>query len=123
MLNPKNKKIISSCFDTPSYDHRHSRGEEDSIGWCATCVPDAKFGERGYCGHGEQNNEEEAPIIYPNSTNWGFCDPKCIGRDPANMIQVRSNELLTVKSNCVPTISVHWGGFFGRNVLSSFLLT
>ena len=60
---------MASCFD-PNF------GSKDSIGWCATCEPDAKKGERGFCGHGE-TKREEAPIIYPNSTNWGFCNTDC----------------------------------------------
>ena len=69
MLDPEGKKIMASCFD-PNF------GSKDSIGWCATCEPDAKKGERGFCGHGE-TKREEAPIIYPNSTNWGFCNTDC----------------------------------------------
>ena len=56
---------MSSCYDP-------THGGKDSIGWCATCDPNAKKGQRGYCGPGETSREEEAPIIYPNSTNWGF---------------------------------------------------
>ena len=61
---------MSSCFDP-------THGGKDSIGWCATCDSEAKKGQRGYCGPGETSRDEEAPIIYPNSTNWGFCNPKC----------------------------------------------
>ena len=64
---------MSSCFDP-------THGGKDSIGWCATCDPEAKKGQRGYCGPGETSRDEEAPIIYPNSTNWGFCNPKCTHR-------------------------------------------
>ena len=68
---------MASCFD-PTY----------STGWCATCDPEAKRGQRGYCGPGETNTEEEAPIIYPNSTNWGFCDENCGSRNgDENMLQ------------------------------------
>ena len=88
-MDPRDyKKVLYSCFDSPK-----------NIGWCATCDPDAKRGERGYCGPGETNKEEEAPIIYPNSTNWGHCDPKCTDRDPEkveNMIQASSKELLNL---------------------------
>ena len=102
MLDPRDyKKILHSCFDYPVYD-RHK-----NIGWCATCDPDAKRKERGYCGPGETSKEEEAPIIYPNSTNWGFCDPKCLDRnDDEKVIQARTQELLikSLKSNCVTTI-------------------
>jgi hypothetical protein len=69
LLDPEGKKIMASCFD-PNF------GGKDLIGWCATCDPKAKKGQRGYCGPGE-TNREEAPIIYANSTNWGFCDTKC----------------------------------------------
>ena len=86
-MDPRDyKKVLYSCFDSPIYD------KHKNIGWCATCDPDAKRGERGYCGG---NKEEEAPIIYPNSTNWGHCDPKCIRRnDKENIIQASSQELL-----------------------------
>ena len=70
LLDPEGQKIMASCFD-PTY------GGKDSIGWCATCDPKAKRGQRGYCGPGETSRDEEAPIIYPNSTNWGFCDKNC----------------------------------------------
>ena len=74
---------MSSCFD-PNY------GGKDSIGWCATCDPDAKRGQRGYCGPGETNRDEEAPVIYPNSTNWGFCNKNCRYRNEnENILQAR----------------------------------
>ena len=73
---------MASCFDPT--------GGKESIGWCATCDPKAKRGQRGYCGPGETSKEEEAPVIYPNSTNWGFCDTKCRGRNEDEiMLQVR----------------------------------
>ena len=75
---------MTSCFD--------STGVEDPIGWCATCDPKAKRGQRGYCGPGETKREEEAPIIYPNSTNWGFCHSECRGRwavGDEDMLQAR----------------------------------
>ena len=93
-MHPRDyKKILYSCFDSPNYDR------PKNIGWCGTCDPDAKGpGERGYCGPGETNKEEEAPIIYPNSTNWGFCDPMCTGRnfEDEKMIQASSQELLNL---------------------------
>ena len=73
---------MTSCFD--------STGGEDPIGWCATCDPKAKRGQRGYCGPGETNREEEAPIIHPNSTNWGFCHKDCLSRPgDEDMLQAR----------------------------------
>ena len=74
MLDPKGRKIKASCFDPTD-------GGETSRGWCATCDPKAKRGQRGYCSPGETSREEEAPIIYPNSTNWGFCNTKCNQRN------------------------------------------
>ena len=71
---------MSSCFD-PNLG-------KDSIGWCATCDPHAKRGQRGYCGPGETYRDEEAPFIYPNSTNWGFCNKNCRRRNE-NMLQAR----------------------------------
>ena len=83
LLDSKSKKKLSSCFDPTD-------GGENSIGWCATCDPRAKRGKRGYCGPGETSREEEAPVIYPNSTNWGFCDTKCRGRNEDEIkLQVR----------------------------------
>ena len=83
MLDPKGGKKLASCFEP-------TLGGKDSIGWCATCDPKAKRGQRGYCGPNETNREEEAPMIYPNSTNWGFCDTKCGGSSgDENMLQVR----------------------------------
>ena len=76
---------MSSCFD-PSF------GGKDSIGLCATCDPNAKKGQRGYCGPGETRRVEEAPVIYPNSTNWGFCDKNCKYRPgDENTLQARVN--------------------------------
>ena len=83
LLDPKNKKIMDSCFDP-------TVGGKDSFGWCATCDPDAKKGQRGYCGPGETSREEEAPIILPNSTNWGFCHTECRRRNgDEKMLQAR----------------------------------
>ena len=63
-----------------------------SIGWCATCDPNAKKGQRGYCGPGETSREEEAPIIYRNSTNWGFCSTECRGRyGDENLLKARAH--------------------------------
>ena len=74
---------MSSCFDP-------TNGGKDSNGWCATCDPDAKRGQRGYCGTGETSREEEAPVIHPNSTNWGFCYTECRGiTKDENMLQAR----------------------------------
>ena len=73
---------MSSCFDP--------KLGKDSIGWCATCDPHAKRGQRGYCGHGETHRDEEAPFIYPNSTNWGFCNKNCRNRNE-NMLQARAD--------------------------------
>ena len=83
LLDPKGRKVISSCFDPTG-------GGKDSFGWCATCDPNAKRGQRGYCGPGETTREEEAPILYPNSTNWGFCSTECRGRyEDGNKLQAR----------------------------------
>ena len=82
MLHPNGRKIMSSCYDP-------TQGGKGSIGWCATCDPEAKKGQRGYCGPGETSREDEAPIIYPNSTNWGFCDPKCEYRNGDGKIKAR----------------------------------
>ena len=85
LLDPKGRKIMASCFD-PTF------GGKDSMGWCATCDAKAKRGERGYCGPGETNSEEDAPIIYQNSTNWGFCDNECSKRSgDETMLQVREH--------------------------------
>ena len=70
---------MSSCFDGPEH-----------VGWCATCDPESKKGQRGYCGPGE-TSEEEGSIIYPNSTNWGFCHKDCRSRNgDENLIQARA---------------------------------
>ena len=82
ILSPRGRKILHSCFDP-------THGGKDSVGWCATCDPDAKRGQSGYCGPDQTNGEEEAAIIYPNSTNWGFCSTKCFGREEENMIKVK----------------------------------
>ena len=79
---------MASCFDP-------TLGGKDSIGWCATCDPIAKRGQRGYCGPGETKREEEAPIIYANSTNWGFCETKChYGSRDETWMQARQHFLL-----------------------------
>ena len=73
---------MSSCFD-PNLG-------KDSIGWCATCDPHAKRGQRGYCSPGETTKDEEAPVIHTNSTNWGFCNKNCLSRPgDENMLQAR----------------------------------
>ena len=88
LLDPKNRKIMTSCFDQTS-------GDKDSIGWCATCDPKAKRRQRGYCGPGETSRETEAPIILPNSTNWGFCHTECNRRNgDEEKLQVRVHIIL-----------------------------
>ena len=83
LLDPKNKEIMDSCFDPTD-------GGKDLFGWCATCDADAKRGQRGYCGPGETNREEDAPIIQSNSTNWGFCHKDCRSRrGDEDMLQAR----------------------------------
>ena len=84
LLDPKGRKLMASCFDP-------TLGGKDSIGWCATCDSNARKGQRGYCGPGETNREDEGPIIYPNSTNWGFCHKDCRSRNgDENLIQARA---------------------------------
>ena len=73
---------MASCYGQTDFG-------KGSIGWCATCDPEAKIGQRGYCGPGETAREEEAPIIYPNSTNWGFCNPKCRYRWDIKVVKAR----------------------------------
>ena len=50
-------------------------------GWCGTCNPDAKRGERGYCPLTGYNDEaEDDPrenTIVKTNQNWGFCSPTC----------------------------------------------
>ena len=83
LLDPKNKKIMDSCFDPTD-------GGKDLFGWCATCDQDAKRGQRGYCGPGETSRVEDAPIIHSNSTNWGFCHKDCRSRiGDEDMLQAR----------------------------------
>ena len=99
LLDPKNKKIMDSCFDP--------LGGKDSFGWCATCDPDAKKGQRGYCGPGETSREEEAPIIYPNSTNWGFCSTKCHQRNgDENLLQARVH-FISIRYLKLQLVKVH----------------
>ena len=94
------RKILSSCFDP-------THGGKDSIGWCATCDPNAKKGQRGYCGPGETNREEEAPIIYPNSTNWGFCSTKCHQRNgDENLLQARVH-FISIRYLKLQLVKVH----------------
>ena len=91
---------MSSCFDP-------SHGGKDSIGWCATCDPNAKKGQRGYCGPGETRRVEEAPVIYPNSTNWGFCDTECHRRNgDENMLQARIH-FITIRYLKLQIMKVH----------------
>ena len=92
ILNGRDEKLISSCYE-PTWKHGTAR----SIGWCATCVPEAKQGEPGYCGKGQNtspsDDNKEIFEVKPDSTNWGFCDPKC-GISKAkdeNVLQVRSD--------------------------------
>ena len=92
---------MASCFD-PTF------GGKDSIGWCATCDPNAKKGQRGYCGPGETSREEEAPIIYPNSTNWGFCSTKCRQRNgDENMLQARVH-FISIRYLKLQLVKVHY---------------
>ena len=84
-MSGKNNKLITSCYE-PKYGKTN--------GWCATCVPDAKKGEQGYCGKDQSlspdlNSNNEIPVIYPNSTDWGFCDPNCNGKPDVSKLQVR----------------------------------
>lgn len=66
VLERRRKKILAKCFH-----------ETDEYGWCATCHPDAKKGQPGYCGFGAKEVEAEAPKIDANSTDWGFCNSHC----------------------------------------------
>ena len=92
---------MSSCFDP-------THGGKDSIGWCATCDPNAKKGQRGYCGPGETSGVEEAPIIYPNSTNWGFCSTKCRQRNgDENMLQARVH-FISIRYLKLELLKVHY---------------
>ena len=86
LLDPKGRKLMASCFDP-------TLGGKDSIGWCATCDSNARKGQRGYCGPGETNREDEGPIIYQNSTNWGFCHKDCRRRNgDESLIQARAQQ-------------------------------
>ena len=86
ILSGADNKLISSCYE-PTI--------EQSIGWCATCVAEAKKGEPGYCGPDQNKNNleegnSEIPYIYPNSTNWGFCHQNCVEKRDENELQVSS---------------------------------
>ena len=81
---------MSSCYEPIK---RGNQGE--TIGWCGTCVPEAKKGDPGYCGSDQnmsvdENENSEILTVYPNSTSWGFCDRKCHTPKPVdeNMLQV-----------------------------------
>ena len=60
--NRQRKLKLASCYKMDKGDN----------GWCATCDPTAKIGTREYCG-----DEKHIPVMYPNSTNWGFCSKEC----------------------------------------------
>merc|ERR1712064_86753 len=68
----------------------------------ATCVPEAKQGEPGYCGKGQNmspsDDNKEIFEVKPDSTNWGFCDPKC-GIRKAKMILISSEECFELQDN------------------------
>jgi len=50
--------------------------EEESFGWCATCNPDAKRGEPGFCSDEFEVTNEE--IARPGmNKGWGFCSKNC----------------------------------------------
>ena len=87
ILNGRDEKLISSCYE-PTWKHGTAR----SIGWCATCVPEAKQGEPGYCGKGQNtspsDDNKEIFEVKPDSTNWGFCDPKCNQKDDDSLLKV-----------------------------------
>ena len=105
--------MLSSCYEP-------TRGK--SIGWCATCVPEAKKGEPGYCGKGQNlstNEDENTEIltVTPDSNNWGICDSKC--RIPKakdeNELHVRYSyniklssaiEMLSIAQKCLDNITV-----------------
>ena len=67
----------------------------ESLGWCATCIPEAKKGQPGYCGL-DQNmlddvENKEILDVKPDSTNWGICDPKC------NVLKPKDGNILHVR--------------------------
>ena len=96
---------MSSCFG-PNF------GSIDSNGWCATCDPNAKRGQRGYCGPGETYRDEEAAVIYPNSTNWGFCNKNCRNRNgDENMLQARV-DFISIRHLKLQFLKVHYPGKF-----------
>ena len=101
LLEPKGRKLMSSCFDGPEH-----------VGWGATCDPESKKGQRGYCGPGE-TSEEEGSIIYPNSTNWGWCDNNCVTGGRGNNILQACLQLKPVnhqaKLNTLLFFSIHPG--------------
>ena len=104
LLDPKNKKIMDSCFDPTD-------GGKDLFGWCATCDADAKRGQRGYCGPGETSREEDAPIINPNSTNWGFCHKDCRGRHgDEDRLQARV-QFISIRHLKLQFLKVHYSEF------------
>ena len=73
ILRANQRSLISSCYE-PNIG--------TGIGWCGTCVTNAKKGEPGYCGS-DQNDKmdekenSEIATIHSNSTNWGFCELSC----------------------------------------------
>ena len=80
ILKRRRKMKLASCFDLDKGQH----------GWCATCLPNAANGTRGYCGEGETGKAHEAPIITANSVNWGFCTHECtrMSQETKNMLMV-----------------------------------
>ena len=106
LLDPEGQNIMTSCFD--------STGVEDPIGWCATCDPKTKRGQRGYCGPGETKREEEAPIIYPNSTNWGFCHSECRARHGDEDMLQASVQFISIRHLKLQFLKVHGPIFLHR---------
>ena len=60
---------VHTCY------HRQSRGEK-SLGWCATCDPEASPGKPGHCGSKDRNLESEMTLA-ESERHWGWCDVQC----------------------------------------------
>ena len=63
---------MAKCFQT----------EPAEYGWCATCDPEAKEGQPGFC-YTDKPTENEWPQILSGkyNSNWGFCDSLCEQRN------------------------------------------
>jgi len=97
VLVPKNRaKKPKACFNAKAQFTNTNNKAEMSIGWCGTCVHNAKKNTPGYCGKDGARNPANYAKITANS-GWGYC-----GNDCKHGATAAANKLLIVHQSILP---------------------